>query len=488
MKIYPMPCIYNENDSFYRFSGNITISYNENFPKKRTLQLLEEFWNNFTGGMSKAEFKKDDTLPLHTLSAGGVKAACEEGYEYSASVTELGFGAAAKDHIGLIHAMMTLLQLIQPERIDNDNLDKFHMSCSEISDKPALEVRSFHISFLPGMLQTVHQTVRMCGLMKYSHLLIEFFGSVKLDSFPEMAFENAYEKSEILPILEEAAALGVELIPMFNCFGHAALADNSVGVHAVLNRDLKYAALYEPDGWSYCLSNPKTLEILKNLRREIIDMCGEGKYFHIGGDEAHSLGTCDVCRKKPIENLYADYINEIVEEMKPMGRRVIMWGDSMLEYDRFANCTDRLGHKYEASTGTQPDGYKALELIDKSVIINDWQYNIWDENVRTSEYFAKKGFDVITASATEVINTDAMCNASKKHGWLGEMQTVWSRNVPPILIARGGSSAWMEDITEYDKYTRGEFWFVRGYMLMSNRSGDLMRKIMPKADYEYSVK
>ena len=368
-----MPYNYEETDDFFIFSDKLTVRYNEDFPIERTLTLLPELWNNFTGAMTSLEFIKDETLAPHTFSTGGVTVPLADGFEHSLTVTPDGFAAASNDHIGLIHAFMTLLQLIQPERIGNEDFKKFHLSCCTANDKPSMNFRCFHLSFLPGMINTLQQAIRMCGLMKYSHILIEFFGTMEFDCLKELSYQSAYKKEQIRPLIEEARALGLELVPMFNCFGHAASADNSMGVHVVLNQAPHMTALFEPDGWTFCLSNPQTKELLKNIRREIIEMCGDGSFFHMGGDEAHSLGTCDICRKTAPEKLFADYVNEVVEEMKAEGRRVIIWGDTMLEHNRWRYHHDSFGHQYIASEGTPATGYKALDMLDKSVIINDWQ-------------------------------------------------------------------------------------------------------------------
>lgn len=491
MKLYPMPYEYVQINEFFLFSENLTIKYNEDFPHEKTLPLLAEFWYNFTNEIWNVEFVKDETLTPHTFSTGGVTAVLKAGFEHSLSVTKDGFAASADSHVGLIHAFMTLLQLIQPERIDNENFDKFHMSCCNANDKPALQFRCFHSSV--GMsdygngsgrethLMTVKKAIRTCGLMKYSHILVEFFGSIKFDCLKELAYDGAFTKDEIRPLFEEAKALGVELVPMFNCLGHVAIANNPRGQHVVLNRNPKLDALFEPDGWTVCLSNPQTRALLREVRRELIELCGDGKYFHMGGDEAYTLGTCDICSQRPIEDIYAEYINEVAEEMKSYGRRLMIWGDTMLDFNRWRYHHDRFNHPYEASMGTAPTAYKALDKLDRSVIITDWQYEIWDDDVITSQYFKEKGFDVVTASATEVKNTDALCNAGKKHGFLGHMQTVWTEAFDPILITRGGTSSWMEDIGQIEKLEHGEHNFIHEYMLMNHRSGALTRKLVPES-------
>lgn len=484
MKLYPKPYKFNDSDKCWIFKGDVTIKYNEEFPHEKTLPLLKEFWHNFTNATSNVEFVKDSELPAHTFSVNGVTTALEEGFEHSITVTENGFSVAADGWVGLVHAMFTILQLIQPERIDNEDMDKYHMSCCEISDKPSMNFRCFHYSYGVKPLKTLQKIIRMCALMKYSHILVEFFGTIKFDCLKELAFadtENerkSYTKDELRPYFEEGIALGVEFVPMFNHFGHVSIGSNPKGEHVVLEQNPKLAPLFELDGWCFCMSNPQTKKLLRQVREEMIELCGDGSYVHIGGDEAHSFGTCDECRKTPIEKLYADYINEVANEMKEKGRRVIIWGDTMLEHGRWRYHTDSFGHPFEASEGTAYDAHKALDMLDRSVIINDWQYKIWDDNVITSEYLTQKGFDVIPASASEVKNTDALCKAVRKHNYFGFMQTEWdSQPLVFNLITRGGTSSWMENIDEIDKLERGEHNFVREYMLMNHRAGSLSRNL-----------
>ena len=221
MKIYPGPLKFADTDDKFVFSGDIEIKYNEDFPYSRTLEVLKDFWNSFTNGKSNIKFERDSSLVLHAFSCNNVKSVCENGFEYSLSVTQNGFGICGENWIGLVHGMFSLLQLIQPERIDNENLDKFRMSVCEISDKPAIAMRSFHYAFHPVEIKKLQEILRMCAFMKYTHIIVEFYASIVFDAIKEMAAggnlkQFTYTKEELKPYFEEAKALGVEFIPMFN--------------------------------------------------------------------------------------------------------------------------------------------------------------------------------------------------------------------------------------------------------------------------------
>ena len=81
---------------------------------------------------------------------------------------------------------------------------------------------------------------------------------------------------------------------MFNHLGHASASRSSYGRHVVLDQNPRLATLFEPDGWTWCLSNPETLELLRAIRSELIELFGEGGFFHIGCDEAYSLSLIHI--------------------------------------------------------------------------------------------------------------------------------------------------------------------------------------------------
>ena len=56
---------------------------------------------------------------------------------------------------------------------------------------------------------------------------------------------------------------------------------------SVLNKHPEYAPLFEPDGWSWCLSNPAARRYIEDIVTELCDIFDEPEFFHIGCDEAY---------------------------------------------------------------------------------------------------------------------------------------------------------------------------------------------------------
>jgi len=174
-------------------------------------------------------------------------------------------------------------------------------------------------------LDFLKKCVRSAAIVKYSHIILEFWGMLKFDSLKELSWPFAYSKEEIKEIVAEANALGVEIIPMFNHLGHASLSRSINGKHVVLDQNPSLEYMYESYGWVWNYKREDVKKLLKNVREELIELCGEGEYFHIGFDEADCIEDDE---GKATE--VAEYLNDIIRDLKSKGRRAIMWHDMML--------------------------------------------------------------------------------------------------------------------------------------------------------------
>jgi hypothetical protein len=105
------------------------------------------------------------------------------------------------------------------------------------------------------------------------------------------------------------------------------------------------------------------------------------------------------------------------------GIELWIWGDRLID-----GRTTGIG-MWEASMNST---HRAIDLIPKDVVINDWHYERPDP---TAPYFAVKGFSVVTClwfdaevAAAQIRATMAYRQASTPHmrdRFLGVMQTVW---------------------------------------------------------------
>jgi hypothetical protein len=422
-------------------------------------------WNRFALRMGILTIVSDDTLDANcaVLNATGTTCpALHDEDEYALSITGKGAFMRGINAIGLWHALLSLLQLIVP--VSTEDVFVGALPEAEIHDHPAIKgMRAIHLCVFPETtLLLLEKAIRLAGIMKFTHVVLEFWGSLKYEVMPELSWPNqSYTKDEIRPLINLIRNLGMEPIPMLNHLGHAAQSRACYGKHVILDQSPKKALLFEPDGWTWCLSNPDTLELLRAMRRELIELCGEGHYFHLGCDESYSYATCPLCASKDSRVMLSDYLNGLTEELSKLGRRPIIWGDQLLD------ATVWLSPNIACSRPDQRT-HEVLPKLDKRIVIADWQYSIKEPHVPTTEHFMQAGFDTLLCPWDENKNFESLGAAAENIGAFGYMATTW-QHLPEYLgrIGEVAGACWNGDS-------------YKSYASMLTETATLLRKIMPK--------
>ncbi len=413
MYVYPKPKKVNYTDGIFSVRDKAYLYVDDSFENEDSLKLICEFWKNFTCSESELIIKKSSNLNccavLRSEEEDALIDTPSDKYEYSISVFADKIVLKYDIPQGLIHALSTLLQEIEFED------GKALLQCGEILDSPAVSFRGIHICVFPETtLEFLKKTVRLAGFLKYTHIILEFWGMLKYDAMESLSWDFAYTKDEIRPIIKDAHSLGMEVIPMFNHLGHASQSRAVHGRHVVLDRDPSKHTLFEPDGWTWCISNPETKELLRKVRKELIELCGNPKYFHVGCDEAGSLATCRKCRKRDKTELLAEYLLEIQEELSSDGIRSIIWGDGFLKSGDYPEKYVSLGDEKTCMV---------LDKLTKDFVIADWQYEVTEAPVKSADYFKEKGFDVLLSPFYINKNIETLGESAKEH--FGYLATTW---------------------------------------------------------------
>ena len=442
--VYPLPLKTCFSGGEYEFNGEVDCVVSAHFNNDDALELLQELWTNFTFGIGKLNIKKstfitENKFAITSLTENISFPILESNFEYAIHVNSEGVFVSSNSEKGIIHAFATLLQMIEPKNLDVGK-EKFSIKNCMISDKPAISFRGIHICIFPETtLIFIQKVIRLSGLMKFTHIVIEFWGMLKYDVMSELSWENAYSKDQIRPLIKEANALGMEVIPMINHLGHATSSRVVYGKHVVLDQNPRRALLFEPDGWTWCLSNPDTVNLLKEVRKELIELCGKGQYFHLGCDEAYTFATCGLCKNSNKLDLLSNYINSLAEDLKNYNRRGIIWGDALLDTTKWES------PNYATSRPDQKT-HEILEKLDRSLIIDDWQYYIMEGKVPTSQYFMEKGFDVILSPWRDLKNISALSKCAQSINAFGFIATTWNTlNESIELIPIAGECSWVGD-------------------------------------------
>ena len=305
----------------YQFGGQTVCIANEKFDQS----IFKELWRGFCCHSGEISFQSSPDLLIRIGDAVELQSP-QSGYVME--VTEKGISVAASDVKNLTYAFFALLERIVPLSTQKGK-ECFSIDCCRIIDDGHVQTRMVHLCILPETeLAFVRKFIRLAAFVRYTHIILEFWGTLRYDCLKELAWDSySYSKDEIRPLLQEAQALGLEIVPMFNHWGHASACPVKTGKHVVLDQNLALSPLFSRTGWEWQLSNPQVVALQKKIRAELMELCGEGEYFHIGCDEAYSANTATEFEA------VVDYINAINKELNENGRRAIMWGDMLLHKD-----------------------------------------------------------------------------------------------------------------------------------------------------------
>ncbi len=284
-------------------------------------------------------FRQKDGFPF--LVEKWENAPDKEGYflEITTEKIVLKFASAR----GYLHACRTLKQLRNGSFIP----------CGIIEDYPALPLRGFHVN-LASCRQFEEDDVRAllekAGKFKLNTFLLEYNERFPFSSHPAISSCNAFTKEDVRSFEKICAENAIEIIPLVQCLGH----------NAHINRLEEYGKYFEPDfpdgrkSAQLCPLSGEAFTLFTTLAKEILEAHPNGKYLHIGGDEARSMGMCPKCQeyvqKYGEGKLYVEYINKCAAFVRNCGRIPIIWDDMLSRH---------------------PD---LMEKMDKDIVIMVWDY------------------------------------------------------------------------------------------------------------------
>lgn len=366
---------------------------------------VKKLWNSFTLTTGEICFETGEELtlrfgdtPLPILS---------EGKEYVLTVDDNGAAIVGKDYGGLMRGFMSLLMKIEQDQ------NAFRIRATTEESNYKISNRMLHICVFPeNDLYFIKKLIRLAALCQYTHIIIEFWGTLRYDCLKELAWPQAFTKAQAKELIAECRELGMEPIPMFNQLGHATASRSWSGKHVVLDQNPKLQHLFTPDGWVWNIENPEVRVLLKQVREELYDLFGEGEYMHIGCDEADFIAKNPVLYKKLLP-----YLQDLTCSVEREGRRPMLWMDMLLEKGAFPNCY---------CVGDAEEVKKIRAAVAKSSVFVDWQYECTDTPIPSLVSLKNSGRDVMGAPWFKAENYCAHIQTISENDLHGIMLTTWN--------------------------------------------------------------
>ena len=222
----------------------------------------------------------------------------------------------------------------------------------------------------------------------------------------------AYSRKEVKDFIEYCSSLGLDVIPLQNCFGHS---------EYILRHD-RYSRLREDrkDPSQVCpLKIDEATEVFRSIFSEVAEI-HDSKYFHIGADETYLLGQCPKCcefaEKHGKSRLFVEYVKAMCSLVREMGKTPMIWADIILEHP------------------------EAINDLPKDIVFVDWNYG-WDiRHRKTIEKLTGEGATFWGATALRSGPDNIYLTQWKKHffnlvdfvefaketGYHSMIQTSWS--------------------------------------------------------------
>ena len=373
----------------------------------------------------------------------------DEGYTLEASPGRIGIGANKLS--GVKYAMYTLRQAAERET-GGMALKGYWLPALKVKDAPALKFRGVHFCWFPECsAKFIEHQIRIAAYCKFNYAVIENWGVFKSERYPFMSVPDApLTAAETRRLTAIADDLGITLIPQLNIFGHAALMRWRSGKHVALDRHPECQPLFEPfDGWNWCLSNPDARKVVQGLVEELHEAFGRPPFFHIGCDEADPP-TCPVCRAaQPYATLVESHIKEVADLLRRRGARALMWHDMLLEKDKWKPFCARGG----------VEDVKMVDSLPRDIVICDYYYEEAKNEYPTLDYFASKGYSVLTCPWRNEDGIVAQTAYARSKRMFGVLETVWQQfrgREFAMMIEAASCGAWGAGKPQ-NRFGRGPF-------------------------------
>ncbi len=320
---------------------------------------------------------------------------CDESYKINISENILEISANGKT--ALLNAMKTLRQLAEVQRGTERVSGYFLVQC-DIDDFPALAFRGIHLCIFPETpLWDIEKQLRIAAYHKFNYAVIEPWGVFPFESHPEFVWKDKQlDKAALKRLITLGKELGITLVPQLNLLGHASASRSITGKHAVLSYEPKLQPLFEPEGWSWCLTNPETRKVLTGLVLELCEFFDGPPFFHIGCDEADNIATCRDCRRKELKSLVKEHICYFHDLLARRNTRLIMWHDMLITKG------DPRWKGYTACGLPEHQLGELYRELPRDIIIADWQYRDpetlpedADPDWPVAKFFKQENFDVL---------------------------------------------------------------------------------------------
>ena len=411
-------------------------------PAVKELKIYDEKWPTPSIGYKKgnldsrlelalADFEiQENGIPIEVHVKG------EDSEKYQLTIDATGIHIEADSEAGAFYAIQTLKQIFANGQIPY----------LEIHDEPDFEYRGFYHDITRGKIPTVETMKQLIDQMAYYKLNSLQLYVEHVYEFEECKDLNEtcgfYTKAEMQELDEYCKERFIDFIPSLSTFGHLCeMLELDQYKHLRVIKDF----IPCENRWHERMAHhtldpllPESEEIVKSLIDQYVPAF-TSETFNICCDETFDLTLLE--SDIDAGTLYVDFSKKIIDYVKSKGKKVMMWGDVLLEYPE-----------------------KIDEMPDDVLYLNwDYEVDTPEEKVRK---FSESGRKQIVCPGTgswsrlcenvavEEQNISRMVEFGYKYGAIGVLNTNWgdwgnpcSLELAMYGMVLGAAKSWKAETT-----------------------------------------
>ncbi|HET9637141.1 MAG TPA: beta-N-acetylhexosaminidase [Gemmatimonadaceae bacterium] len=338
---------------------------------------------------------------------------------------------------GVFYGAQTVKQLVSG---DGDHARLYRAT---IRDWPAMRYRGFHDDISRGPVPTLDfqkKQIRTLAAYKVNTFSPYYEHTLEYESNPLIAPPGgAMTHADVKELVAYASQYHVDIIPEQEAFGH---------LHHLLKYEI-YSPLGEtPHGHVLAPGQPGSVPLIRQMFAEIFSLF-PSHFVHLGADETFELGrgqTADRVKTVGIGVVYLDFLRQIVDALRPSGKKFLFWGDVALSSPELVN------------------------TIPKDLIAVPWSYGADTSYVRLIKPFRDVGMETWVApgvsswnrvypnNANALVNIQRFVRDGQRLGATGMINTSWDDDGEALFNQTwygdlfGAAAAWQSGESSIDAF------------------------------------
>ena len=441
LNLMPWPQNINLTDGNFALNKNFKVNITGN-PNPRIFARATQFLRRLDertglffeqGFVTKANEFPSAQLQINCAQNGKIGINQDESYQLEIKSDKITINATSD--LGAIHALETLLQLLQ------NTSNSYYFPTATISDFPRFKWRGLMIDvarhFQP--VDVIKRNLDAMAAMKMNvfhwHLSDDQGWRIEMKKHPKLhqlaSDGNYYTQEEIKNIVKYADERGILVVPEIDLPGHAS---------AILTAYPEVGSKINPDKNTYSIernsgiftptldpSNPKTYQLLSEIFDEVCPLFS-GNYFHIGGDENEGKDwdsnpkIQEFKKKNKLETnheLQTYFTMQLIPILKKHNKTLMGWEEIMTKN----MSKEAIIHSWKGPNEGVPSGQSLANVVKNGY-----------KTVLSNGYYIDLMQGVENHYLNDPMPKNIKLTAEEKARILGGEATMWSELVTPTTI------------------------------------------------------